>query len=73
MTSQLHCDEPLAGEDLTYVLYGSGGYSLYDTARRRLLGGLDSTYEPAYVEDLDVGYRAITPLTSWLPFSSPII
>ncbi len=29
----LHCDEPLAGEDLTYVLYGSGGYSLYDTAR----------------------------------------
>jgi len=40
--------------DLTDVLYASGGCWLYDTARLRLLGRLDSTYEPAYVEDWDV-------------------
>jgi glycosyltransferase involved in cell wall biosynthesis len=54
----VRCDEPLAGEDLSYVLYGSGGCSLYDTARLRALGGVDKTYAPAYVEDLDLGYRA---------------
>ncbi|HTP34013.1 MAG TPA: glycosyltransferase, partial [Candidatus Acidoferrales bacterium] len=27
------CDEPLAGEDGSYVLYGSGGCSLYDAAK----------------------------------------
>lgn len=54
----LRCDEPLPGEDGTPVLYGSGGCSLYDAAKLRALGGLDESYEPAYVEDLDLGYRA---------------
>jgi O-antigen biosynthesis protein len=54
----LRCDEPVAGEDLTWVLYGSGGCSVYDAAKLRMLGGVDEIYEPAYVEDLDVGYRA---------------
>ena len=54
----LRCDDPLPGEDLTCVLYGSGGCSLYDAARLRALGGLDAAYAPAYVEDLDLGYRA---------------
>lgn len=54
----IRCDETLPGEDLSYVLYGSGGCSLYDAARLRALGGVDEAYEPAYVEDLDLGYRA---------------
>jgi GT2 family glycosyltransferase len=54
----LRCDEPLPGEDLTWVLYGSGGCSLYDTAQLASLGNIDEAYEPAYVEDLDIGYRA---------------
>jgi O-antigen biosynthesis protein len=54
----LRCDEPLPGEDGTPVLYGSGGCSLYDAAKLRALGGFDESYEPAYVEDLDLGYRA---------------
>jgi GT2 family glycosyltransferase len=54
----LRCDEPIAGEDLTWVLYGSGGCSLYDTGMLRALDGMDEAYAPAYVEDLDVGYRA---------------
>ena len=52
------CAEPLPGEDGTYVLYGSGGCSLYDAAKLRALGGIDEIYAPAYVEDLDLGYRA---------------
>jgi hypothetical protein len=40
------------------VLYGSGGCSLYDVAKLRALGCVDEAYEPAYVEDLDLGYRA---------------
>jgi GT2 family glycosyltransferase len=54
----IRCDEPLPGEDLTWVLYGSGGCSLYDADKLRALGGIDQAYEPAYVEDLDIGYRA---------------
>jgi GT2 family glycosyltransferase/glycosyltransferase involved in cell wall biosynthesis len=54
----LRCDEPASGEDLTWVLYGSGGCSLYDTAKLRELGGISELYEPAYVEDLDAGFRA---------------
>jgi GT2 family glycosyltransferase len=54
----IRCDDPILGEDLTYVLYGSGGCSLYDAAMLRLLGGVDEAYAPAYVEDLDLGYRA---------------
>jgi GT2 family glycosyltransferase len=54
----VRCDEPLPGEDLTWVLYGSGGCSLYDAAMLRSLGDMDETYEPAYVEDMDIGWRA---------------
>jgi glycosyltransferase involved in cell wall biosynthesis/GT2 family glycosyltransferase len=53
----VRCDEPLPGEDHTWVLYGSGGCSLYDTAKLRALGGVAERYEPAYVEDLDLGWR----------------
>jgi GT2 family glycosyltransferase len=52
------CDEPLEGEDSSPVLYGSGGCSLYELEKFRALGGFDEFYEPAYVEDLDLGYRA---------------
>ena len=54
----IRCDEPLAGEDLSYVLYGSGGCSLYNARLLRRLGGIDEAYAPVYVEDLDIGYRA---------------
>jgi GT2 family glycosyltransferase len=54
----IRCDEPLPGEDGTWVLYGSGGCSLYDAEKLRALGGVDEVYDPAYVEDLDLGYRA---------------
>jgi GT2 family glycosyltransferase len=52
------CPEPLPGEDQTWVLYGSGGCTLYDAAKLHQLGGFDPAYEAAYVEDLDVGVRA---------------
>ena len=54
----VRCDEPLPGEDGTWVLYGSGGCSLYDAAKLHCLGNVDEIYDPAYVEDLDLGYRA---------------
>jgi GT2 family glycosyltransferase/glycosyltransferase involved in cell wall biosynthesis len=54
----IRCDIPLEGEDQSYVLYGSGGCSLYDAAKLEALGVFDETYTPAYVEDLDLGVRA---------------
>ena len=54
----VRCEIPLPGEDMSYVLYGSGGCSLYDTAKLAALGFVQEIYEPAYVEDLDLGYRA---------------
>ena len=63
----LRCDEPVVSEDaasddgdedLSYVLYGSGGCTLYDARKLEALGGFDEVYEPAYVEDLDLGVRA---------------
>lgn len=54
----IRCDLPIPGEDLSYVLYGSGGCSVYDAAKLHELGNMDLTYHPAYVEDLDIGYRA---------------
>jgi len=54
----VRCEEPIAGEDLTYVLYGSGGCSLYHAGMLSALGGVAEAYAPAYVEDLDLGYRA---------------
>ena len=54
----VRCDVPLDGETYSYVLYGSGGCSLVDTAKAAALGGFDEIYEPAYVEDLDLGVRA---------------
>lgn len=52
------CAEPVLGENLSYVLYGSGGCSLYDAAKLEALGRLREIFVPAYVEDLDLGYRA---------------
>jgi GT2 family glycosyltransferase len=54
----VRCDLPVPGEDHSYVLYGSGGCSLFDAAMLRALGGVQEMYEPAYVEDLDLGFRA---------------
>jgi glycosyltransferase involved in cell wall biosynthesis len=54
----MRCDDPCSGEDLTWVFYGSGGCSLFDTAKLREIGGVSDVYEPAYVEDMDFGYRA---------------
>jgi glycosyltransferase involved in cell wall biosynthesis len=54
----VRCDEPTAGENLSYVLYGSGGCSLYETRKLRALGAIGEVFEPAYVEDLDIGFRA---------------
>jgi len=54
----VRCDTPLDGEDLSYVLYGSGGCTLYDAAKLATMGGFDTIYETAYVEDLDLGVRA---------------
>jgi len=54
----LRCDLPFPGEDLSYVLYGSGGCSLFDAAKLSALGGMDEVYQPVYVEDLDLGFRA---------------
>ncbi|HEU5022248.1 MAG TPA: glycosyltransferase, partial [Bryobacteraceae bacterium] len=58
MDFPVRCDDPLAGEDLTWVLYGSGGCSLFDTEKLLALGGVSEIYDPAYVEDLDFGYEA---------------
>jgi glycosyltransferase involved in cell wall biosynthesis len=58
MDFPVRCDDPLPGEDLTWVLYGSGGCSLFDTAKLLALGGVSEIYDPAYVEDLDFGYEA---------------
>ncbi|HYP07137.1 MAG TPA: glycosyltransferase [Bryobacteraceae bacterium] len=54
----VHCAAPVDGEDGSYVLYGSGGCSLYDRAKLHALGGFSLIFEPAYVEDLDIGFRA---------------
>ncbi len=54
----LSCEVPLEGEDRSWVLYGSGGCTLYDARKLAALGNFDEAYEPAYVEDLDVGFRA---------------
>src|SRR5262249_20788599 len=37
----VRCDEPLEGEDLSYVLYPSGGCTLCDTHKLRALGCFD--------------------------------
>ncbi len=54
----VRCDESVPGEDLTWVLYGSGGCSLFDTGKLRAIGGVAELYDPAYVEDMDFGFRA---------------
>ncbi len=54
----VRCDDPLPGEDLTWVFYGSGGCSLFDTEKLRAIGGVSPVYDPAYVEDMDFGHRA---------------
>lgn len=54
----VECAMPLEGEDGSYVFYGSGGCSLYDTLKLRALGGFGELFQPSYVEDLDIGFRA---------------
>ncbi len=54
----MRCDDPHPGEDLTWVFYGSGGCSLFDTPKLQAMGGVSEVYDPAYVEDMDFGYRA---------------
>jgi O-antigen biosynthesis protein len=54
----VRCIDPVEGENLTYVLYGSGGCSVYDREKLRELGGIGEVFTPAYVEDLDAGFRA---------------
>ncbi len=54
----VRCEVPQDGEDMSYVLYGSGGCTLYDAAKLAAMGGFDQGYETAYVEDLDVGVQA---------------
>ena len=54
----VRCEMPLDGEDLSYVLYGSGGCTLYAAAKLAAIGGFDPAYKTAYVEDLDIGVRA---------------
>ena len=53
----VRCVEAMEGEDSSYVLYSSGGCTLYDTAKLARLGGFDPAYKVAYVEDLDLGVR----------------
>jgi GT2 family glycosyltransferase/glycosyltransferase involved in cell wall biosynthesis len=53
----LRCDTPLEGENYSPVLYGSGGCSLYDTRKLWSIGGFKEAFRPAYVEDLDAGFR----------------
>lgn len=53
----LRCVEPFAGEDGSYVLYGSGGCSMYSAAKLEQIGAFDELLAPAYVEDLDIGWR----------------
>jgi len=42
----------------TYSLWGIGGASLFDRAKLMALGGFDDLYDPFYVEDTDLCYRA---------------
>jgi GT2 family glycosyltransferase/glycosyltransferase involved in cell wall biosynthesis len=53
----VRCVDALEGEDSSYVLYGSGGCTLFDTAKLAELAGFDPLYKVAYVEDLDLGVR----------------
>lgn len=53
----LRCDLPVEGENYSPVLYGSGGCSLYDTTKLWAIGGFKEAFRPAYVEDLDAGFR----------------
>jgi glycosyltransferase involved in cell wall biosynthesis/GT2 family glycosyltransferase len=53
----LRCETPAEGENLTPVLYGSGGCTLYDTAKLLTIGCFKESFRPAYVEDLDTGWR----------------
>jgi glycosyltransferase involved in cell wall biosynthesis len=54
----LRCEETVPGENLTYVLYGGGSCSMYDAAKWRALDGMSEVFRPAYMEDLDLSFRA---------------
>ncbi len=40
------------------ILYAGGGSSAYDRRKLVALGGFDELYDPFYVEDLDLSYKA---------------
>lgn len=40
------------------VFYGSGGASFYDREKLVFLKGFDTIYQPFYIEDIDLSYRA---------------
>lgn len=40
------------------IFYGSGGASFYDREKLVFLGGFDTVYQPFYIEDIDLSYRA---------------
>lgn len=46
------------GRDYMPVLYAGGGSTAYDRRKLLALGGFDKVYSPAYVEDVDLSYRA---------------
>lgn len=43
---------------LYYTLYPSGGAALYRTNMVKQLGGFDPIFRPAYIEEVDLGYRS---------------
>jgi glycosyltransferase involved in cell wall biosynthesis len=51
------CETELSRVGAVYSLYG-GGYSLYDTAKLRALGGLNPDYRYAEAAALELSYRA---------------
>lgn len=49
---------PQPGEDLSYVLNGNPGATMFDTSKLRALGGLNEVYESEELRYRDLGYRA---------------
>jgi len=54
----VRCELPIAGEDASYVLYGSGGCSLYDAGKLALWAACSRSTSPPTAKDLDLGFRA---------------
>src|SRR5258708_34084071 len=59
----VRCDEPLPGEDGSYVLYGSGGCSPYDTAKPRPLRNVEEVHHPPHLENPPPRHPPCPPAT----------